>query len=204
MDHLETEVKFYIGEVSSVRDKILDFGTPPSHRIFETNFLFDDKSKRLLENRSLLRLRRDVKTSLTFKTKPESSDDNFKVLRELEVEVSDFAAMSRILEFLGYRRERVYEKWRETFLIEGSSLCLDTMPYGNFLEIEGEKENIRNLAKMIGLKWEERITLNYLELFNLVSNQYDLFFSDITFENFKNLEVDFNICLPEIRRLCNF
>ena len=204
MDHLETEVKFYIGEVTSVRNKIFDLGASSSGRIFETNFLFDDKSKRLLENRSLLRLRKGVKTSLTFKTKPESSDDNFKILRELEVEVSDFAVMSRILEFLGYNRERVYEKWRETFFIEGSSLCLDTMPYGNFLEIEGEKDNIRNLAKMIGLKWEERITLNYLDLFNLVSRQYDLSFSDITFDNFKNVEVDFNVCLPEIRKMCNF
>jgi adenylate cyclase class 2 len=48
------------------------------------------------------------------------------------------------------------------------------MPYGVFLEIEGHKPHIRKIANRLGLKWEERILLNYLEVFEVVQRQDDL------------------------------
>jgi hypothetical protein len=37
-------------------------------------------------------------------------------MKELEVKVSDFDAMKRILQALGFHCEQTYEKWRETLL----------------------------------------------------------------------------------------
>ena len=203
MDHLEIEVKFYITQINAIRDKIVDIGSVTCERLFETNVIFEDKGKNLVKNRSLLRLRQDAKTLLTFKTKPDVKDDNFKIVRELEVEVSNFKTMARIFEFLGFHKEKIYEKWRETFVIKGSVLCIDTLPYGDFLEIEGEKESIKELAEIVGLNWDERITTNYLELFEVVSNKYKLPFSNITFANFKNIDIDFKKCLSEVQLFKN-
>jgi len=176
--------------MDSIRDRILDFGAVSRERVFETNLRFDDADNHLIQKKSLLRLRQDTKTILTFKSEPPFKDDQFKILRELEVEVSDFATMKHILESLGFREEQVYEKWRETFILNRTNLCLDTMPYGDFLEIEGQKDDIKKLASQIGLKWEKRILLNYLAIFEIIKQKLNLPFYDVTFSNFINIRFD--------------
>jgi adenylate cyclase, class 2 len=190
MEHLEIEVKFYLSDMDSIRDRILELGAVSMGRVFETNLRFDDADNRLIEKKSLLRLRRDTKTILTFKSEPPFKNDQFKILKELEVEVSDFTTMKHILESLGFREEQVYEKWRETFRLNSANLCLDTMPYGDFLEIEGQKEDIKELAYRIGLKWQKRILLNYLAIFDVIKQKTNLPFYDVTFSNFINIRFD--------------
>ena len=187
MDHLEIEVKFYLSDMDYIRDRIVELGAVSMGRVLETNIRFDDADNRLIQKKSLLRLRQDTKTSLTFKSEPPFKSDQFKILRELEVEVSDFTTMKHILEFLGFREEQVYEKWRETFMLGSTNLCLDTMPYGDFLEIEGQKEDIKKLASQIGLKWKKRILLNYLAIFDVIKQKSNLPFYDVTFSNFINI-----------------
>jgi adenylate cyclase, class 2 len=100
--------------------------------------------------------------------------------------------MESILTSLGFCPEQVYEKWRETFVLQNIHFCLDTMPFGNFLEIEGNKENILYMAGKLGLEWENRILFNYLKIFDVLKTQENLAFSDVTFENFKDLSLDFS------------
>ena len=190
MEHLEIEVKFYVSDMDAIRDRILELGAMSMGRIFETNLRFDDADNSLIKKKSLLRLRRDTKTILTFKSEPPFKNDQFKILKELEVEVSDFATMKHILESLGFREEQVYEKWRETFRLNTANLCLDTMPYGDFLEIEGQMEDIKKLASQIGLKWKKRILLNYLAIFDIIRQKTNLPFYDVTFSNFINIRFD--------------
>jgi adenylate cyclase class 2 len=190
MEHLEIEVKFYLSDMDAIRDRILELGAVSMGRIFETNLRFDDADNRLIEKKSLLRLRQNTKTILTFKSEPPFKNDQFKILKELEVEVSDFATMKHILESLGFREEQVYEKWRETFRLNTANLCLDTMPYGDFLEIEGQMEDIKKLASQIDLKWKKRILLNYLAIFDVIKQKSNLPFYDVTFSNFINIRFD--------------
>ena len=70
------------------------------------------------------------------------------------------------------------------------------MPYGVFLEIEGEKSGIRNMANQLALKWKERIVLNYLEIFEIIRRQEGLPFNDVTFDNFEQTRVDITTYLP--------
>ena len=191
MEYIETEVKFHITNIKSVRDTILDLGADSKGRVFETNLRYENKNNDLIKNKSLLRLRKDTKTTLTFKSRLESEDNEFKSLRELEVEVSDFNRMTLILEALGFHKEQIYEKYRETLILNGTTLCIDEMPFGNFFEIEGEKDAITGLAKKIGLDWSKRSLLNYLELFERLKKELNLSFSDVTFANFEPIEIDF-------------
>ncbi|MBL0731395.1 MAG: class IV adenylate cyclase, partial [Desulfosarcina sp.] len=111
MEYIETEVKFHITNIKSVRDIILNLGADSKGRVFETNLRYENKNNDLIKNKSLLRLRKDTKTTLTFKSRLESEDNEFKSLRELEVEVSDFNRMKLILEALGFHQEQIYEKY---------------------------------------------------------------------------------------------
>jgi adenylate cyclase class 2 len=190
MKQLETEIKFYLSDLPSIRQRIMDLGAESRGRFFESNIRFEDALLTLKKNKSLLRLRRDRKVKLTFKSTPPEPDHQFKVMRELEVEVSDFDTMHSILEDLGFHREQVYEKWRETLVLDHTQFCLDSMPYGDFLEIEGQKQDILHFAAQLGLRWDQRILLNYLHIFEILQNNLNLNFSDVTFDNFKNVAVD--------------
>ncbi len=190
MAYLETEVKFFLTDIRSLRNRIIELGADCKGRVFETNIRFEDKDKNLYQNKALLRLRKDRKTTLTFKSEPPVQNNQFKVLRELEVEVSDFSTMKHILGSIGFQPEQIYEKWRETFILKDSILCLDAMPYGDFLEIEGQKEHIKKVASQIGLQWEKRILLNYLAIFDIIRLKLNLPFNDVTFERFKNIRLD--------------
>ncbi len=191
---LEVEVKFYMPDIDETRNRILDLGAKSLGRVFETNIRYEDAGRTLIRNRSLLRLRRDDKAKLTFKSSPAVSDpkadSQFKIRKELEVEVGDFSTMKTILESLGFHEEQVYEKRRETLILENVIICLDEMPYGNFLELEGDRVEIPGLADRIGLKWEKRILGSYLGIFTIIKNDMNLPFSDITFDNFRDIDVD--------------
>lgn len=190
MEHIETEVKFILSDVQSIRERIVELGVDVKGRVFETNIRFEDIDESLLRKKSLLRLRRDANTKLTYKSEPAIKDDQFKTFRELEVQVSDFTTMKLILEHLGFHQAQIYEKWRETFIFDDTILCLDTMPFGDFLEIEGKKEYIREIASKLGLQWGQRITLNYLAIFDIIRQELKLPFTDVTFDNFKKIRID--------------
>ncbi len=187
---LEIEVKFYVRETEILQRQIAATGAVGRGRVFETNHCFDDDGGRLTKSASLLRLRRDDRARLTFKTRPQQSDPRFKTYREDEVVVSDFETMTRILEGLGYRRRQVYEKWRETYELDGALLCIDTLPYGTFIEIEGDGETIIRLAARLGLDWEQRILTNYLAIFDRIKRRFTLSFDDVTFRNFESVSID--------------
>ena len=196
MSHLEIEVKFFLEDKTAVRKKILALGGVSQGERFETNIRFEDRDKSLIKRNVLLRLRKDSQAILTFKSPPEVADSEFKVYREIETQVSDFENTKQILAGLGFLPEQVYEKWRETFTAGPVVLCLDTLPYGDFLEIEADKTSILQWAEKLGLAWENRLVTNYLEMFARIRERYGLPFTDVTFENFEgvvvNSEVPFN------------
>jgi adenylate cyclase class 2 len=190
MEQLEIEVKFYLPDIESMRRRVFTLGAESKGRVFEYNIRYEDAGNTLIRKKSLLRLRRDTKTLLTFKSTPPVASTEFKILNELEVQVSDFETMNQILEKLGFHPEQIYEKWRETLFLDQTRFYLDTMPYGTFLEIEGSENDIRAYAARLGLSWHKRILLNYLEIFEIIRQQRSLTFTDLTFKNFESVRID--------------
>jgi adenylate cyclase class 2 len=193
---LETEVKFHLSDLSSMRARLEALGARSLGRFHEHNIRFEDGAQRLSRNKMLLRLRRDRKSTLTFKSIPADADPEFKQMNEIEVEVGDFEGTRRILDCLGFQPHQVYEKWRETFRLDETAFCLDALPYGDFLEIEGPKTQIPRLAESLDLDWRRRILHNYLEIFELIRSRQNLPFSDVTFSNFSAVALDLNAYLP--------
>ena len=190
MDILEIEVKFLLDDMPALQDRIIQLGGISDGPVFETNIRFENASHGLRKNRSILRLRKDRKTTLTFKSDANEPDNQFKINTEYEVVVADFAMMKQILEALGFHQEQIYEKKRDTVRLLHTTLCMDTMPFGTFLEIEGSKENIRDMVQHLGLVWEDRILLNYIAIFERLKKECHLPFSDITFKNFEQFPAD--------------
>ena len=196
MDTVEIEVKFYLPSVPLMCKAISGLDAVNHGRVFEKNIRFENQGKSLRSQGILLRLRQDEKNRLTLKTKVQNPDPAFKMHHEFEVVVSDHDTMRMILEQLEYYPAQVYEKWRETFTYRSAKLLIDTLPYGNFLEIEGDPDLIQDIAKKLGLDWNRRITMNYLEMFDIVKKGEGFTFNDITFENFKEVTLDVTKYVP--------
>jgi adenylate cyclase, class 2 len=198
---LEIEVKFHLDDPPRMADTLLALGAGAHPRIFETNLCFDDDDGSLRNAGKLLRLRKDSGCRLTYKCKSGLQTTDFKVLKELEVEVGDFDRMKAILLALGYHTAQVYEKWRQSFQWNGVWLCIDTLPFGHFLEIEGPRQAIRQTARRLGLRWEDRIVGNYLAIFELLRTALNLPFFDVTFEHFRQHPVTLAPHLEAIRKV---
>ena len=166
----EIEAKFYLQDLAAFRQRLMAASARLIQpRVQETNLRFD--------------------THLTFKG-PGALEGGVLARQEIEFEVSDFAAARRFLEALGYCVYTTYEKIRETFMLAGVKISLDEMPFGTFTELEGPNpEAIRQLAESLGLVWERRITVSYLELFAQLKTRLALPFDDLTFEAFRELSI---------------
>lgn len=193
---IETEVKFHVADLPGLRAGLLGIGASSFGRELELNIRYKDDGRNRLPSDALLRLRRARKATLTYKSVPPDADPAFKQLTELEVEVDDFDSMQRILTCLGFRPGQTYEKWRETLVLDQTSFCLDTLPFGEFLEIEGSKSAIVGFAERLGFPWSRRILMNYLEMFELVRRRHNLPFHDATFANFNHASIDLGALLP--------
>jgi adenylate cyclase class 2 len=189
---LEIEIKFYLQDHDAMKRRLMDYGAELISNTPEFNIRFENRDNSLYEQKILLRLRRADKVSLTYKSKPPVKDPNFKIHHEIETLVNDFDAMRRILESIGFYPAQIYEKIRATWKVNATLVCLDRMPYGDFIEIEGAPDSIRQVARDLGFQWKDRILFNYLEIFETLKNNLGLSFSDITFDHFKNVKVDFH------------
>lgn len=168
-------------------------------RVLETNIRFDLPDGRLSSRGRVLRLRQDSNARLTYKDAGKSEQGVIN-RREIEFVVEEFDQAKLFLEALGYQKLLVYEKYRTTYELQTSGVLrdlggfahvmLDELPYGNFVEIEGENvEVIHNIAIELNLDPNASIPASYSALFERLKQKMCLTFTDLTFENFTGLQV---------------
>ena len=138
---------------------------------------------------TVLRLRQDTRARLTYKDGEKLLGKFGSSRFEAEVEVSDYESMATILDKLGFHAVMGYEKYRTTYQLDDAEVTLDEMPYGNFVEIEGEQEAIGRVLDTLQLDDARRMTGSYTVLFEIVRKNLGLDFSDLTFANFEGIDV---------------
>lgn len=187
----EREIKLRIedlGELRRALTKLRAFVVTP--RVHELNVLFDTPEFDLAKVEHLLRIRTETagtrrggtsraltRALVTFK-RPVSAaastgkGGRHKVREEIELEVSDEKAISRIFEALGMHVWFRYEKFRTTFRLPGSRgwakgllIELDETPIGTFLELEGSAGAIDRAAGALAFDTSDYILANYMVLY---------------------------------------
>jgi adenylate cyclase class 2 len=188
-NNTETEVKLYVPHLEWVQVQLERSGAKlTAPRVYERNVRYENAAKSLTANGIVVRLRQDTRARLTYK-EGGSAQDGIVSRTELEVEVSDFDTMQTILDKLGYHPHLVYEKYRTTYELDGAEIVLDEMPYGNFVEIEGESAQIEKVVQRLGLGNTPRMAGSYTALFERVKSRLGLTFDHLTFKNFKGISV---------------
>ena len=195
----ETEIKLRISDTGALLRALKKLGARPvgggTGRVRQENVIFDTPQGGLAKHGQLLRIRTETPQSrkssksprpkkrflLTFKRPtekfPESGPQDtpkaiHKIREELEIEIADAGALSKIFEGLGMCGGFRYEKYRTTFQLPASRswarrllIELDETPIGTFVELEGPAEAIDRAAAQLGFSKRDYILKNYLVLY---------------------------------------
>lgn len=162
---LEIEIKFLNVDHDALRLRLSELGGHCLGVGFESNVVYDDPARSLKARGTLLRLR-EVKNrhTLTLKRGAAVSLSAAKVYDESETEILNAPALQEILAGLGYAPALRYEKLRETWSLLGCEVCLDTLPFGRFAEIEGSEADIAACVQALGLPQAAASKTTYHEL----------------------------------------
>ena len=197
MKNQELEVKFYVTDLKKIERIAQSCGSVLSQpRTYESNLRFDTPDRRLQSNLQVLRLRLDSEARLTFKG-PAQLFGGARLREEIEFVASDYETARLFLLALGYEVVMAYEKYRTVYDLENVHITLDELPYGNFLELEGDDPQVlQKISLLLGIDWEAQATGSYAFLFDQLKLEHGFTFRDLTFENFANL-----IITPEMMHL---
>ncbi|HVG31908.1 MAG TPA: class IV adenylate cyclase [Pyrinomonadaceae bacterium] len=161
---IENEKKYRLTreQKSRVLRRLEEVKAAPEGKEFEVNTLYAGGS---LDRRTeALRLRRvGDRAVLTYKRRLDSASAIKQHLEE-ETVVEDALTMERILMQLGYKPALVYEKRRATWRMAGAEVVLDELPFGLFLEIEGDEQAIKEAEGLLELSDVEAELSTYPEL----------------------------------------
>lgn len=162
----EIEAKARVESLDEVRGRLGRLGARPVESGFEHNVVFDTPDGRLRAKDSLLRLRKYVRSVLTFKG-PRGDSRPVKSRREVEFEVSDFDSAAELLESLGFVKAWTYEKRREKWTLDDAKVFLDNVPFlGSFVEVEARsEERVMAALDKLGVPKSAITPGTYLELF---------------------------------------
>jgi adenylate cyclase, class 2 len=195
----ETEIKLRISDSRALLRLLKKLGARPvgggTGSVHQENVIFDTPQGQLAKHGQLLRIRTEIpkpnksqrsgppkkRFLLTFKRPIEKLFESgpqdipkaiHKVRDELELEISDAGALSKIFEGLGMSGWFRYEKYRTTFRLptsqtwaHGLRIELDETPIGTFVELEGPAEAIDRAAEQLGFSKRDYILKNYLALY---------------------------------------
>jgi adenylate cyclase class 2 len=187
----ETEVKFYVRDLYQIKSRLKELGAHLlQERVLETNIRFDLPGTPLRAQGRVLRLRRDTDARLTYKSASQK-EEGVLSREEIEFVVEDFEKAKRFLEALGYQKLVYYEKYRATYQWNETLIMLDELPYGDFVEIEGENvDAIRGVADKLNLHWDAAIAASYNALFDRARKTLNISLQDLSFAEFRGLKVD--------------
>ena len=162
---VETEVKLRTDDFEGVRARLGSLGARLKERVEEErDVLFRSAADPHALDGQVLRLRLvDGEGWLTWKGESRFSG-GVKRREEVQTRVGDAAAMRELLERLGYEASLEFGKRREYWDVRGLTVSLDELPWGRYVEVEGEADELERVVEELGLSGAERVEEGYPQL----------------------------------------
>jgi adenylate cyclase class 2 len=163
---VETEIKIPVADLAAVRGRLLDAGAERiSMPHLEQNILFDDPGGAFSSSGCALRLRLAGGAAIVTFKGPVQARGVVKSREEIETRVDDAGVVEEIFRRLGFVRRFRYEKRREEFKFLACEIALDETPIGNFVEVEGEADPIRDAVARLSLSESDAVLHSYAGLY---------------------------------------
>lgn len=165
----EIEIKIKISDPEQLYQKVISLGGKELKEKagLETDVMYDD-GKGFFDAHKVLRIRTtDHGNLLTYKEKNQDSDkDNFMVRTEIQTGFDDSKAMHEIISKLGFVPHVTKQKIIRKVELDNLVVEFHKLPFiGDFIEIEGDKQEVVKLIEKFGLKESDGINKDYTALF---------------------------------------
>ncbi len=171
---IEREVKIRVTDLATIRQRLETLGASREGIEHEVNRILDTADAVLQRRHEVLRVRSAGKSTITWKG-PAADLDPFqhKTREELEVEFSANGTeeLLAMLSKLGYVEAIRYVKDRETWRWHGAEIALDSLEFGDFVEIEGEAGAIQDVMHKLQIEADPREQRSYPELQRLTQQE---------------------------------
>lgn len=181
--HIEKEIKLLIN-----LQKVKEILNNPTFKLEKSGFQRttrrDTEDLTFEKQNTFIRTREDNKNIITVKRKTHNNTEVFE-REEFETEIDDIEVMNSILEILGLTKTWIMEKYRIQGQYDNVTITLDELPFGIYMEIEGEEEDIVEVANQLGLNLEGKITVTYWDLWDAYKAEHNIDpqIENIVFEN---------------------
>ena len=163
----EIEVKFPLKDREALTRKLKDIGAEKLYpETFEDNIVLDRRGE-LRTRGALLRVRKFGKYSIATYKGPLSIDGGVKSREEVQTGVESFELAIELFDSLGFKPVFRYQKYREVWRVRGAEVVIDRTPIGDYFEIEGSVDLIREISSTLGMSMDNAIRQTYADLYRL-------------------------------------
>ncbi len=184
MKKTEVEIKLRVDDVAEIARRLTAAGAHLVHpREFEDNQLYDFPDFSLKTRGAMLRVRIQERGSVLTYKEAARVEGGAKVRDEMEVSVDSGETLTGIVQKLGMRPLFRYQKYRAVYEHQDLVVTVDETPMGSFLELEGPKPLIDDMATRLGYKAADYIVKSYLALYQEYLKSRGLPLKDMLFES---------------------
>ncbi len=163
----EVELKYEVNDFEEIREKLLLAGAGLlCDATEEQNTVYDLQNGSLKRTNTLLRLRKFGEEIILTVKEPVSSGA-MKIRKEHETLLSiSLEEAADMLQALNYKPVYRYEKTREMWSLgSGVHICLDSLYFGKFIEIEADTQlKVSSAFKILGLDISKGLRQSYKQL----------------------------------------
>jgi adenylate cyclase class 2 len=161
----EIEVKFALRDRNEIVRKLHELGATRLYpETFEDNIVLDRRGE-LRTRGALLRVRKFGKYSLVTFKGPMAIEGGIKSREEVQTGIESFELAIQLFDSLGYKPVFRYQKFREVWRVKDVEVVLDRTPIGEYFEIEGAVDVIREVAAKLGMNMEHALRQSYADLY---------------------------------------
>lgn len=163
-NYIEKEIKVKVENPEELLSLFDQKGIKKITEGFQRTIRIDTPAMDLEKRNTFLRVRTGEKNIVTLKKKVESTEEVLE-RQELETEVKNPELLADVFAELGFTKRFIMEKYRINYEYKNTKISLDELPFGVFVEIEGEPDDIKNVSKELNLDLANRFTVTYWDLF---------------------------------------
>lgn len=175
-EYIEKEIKLEVDDIAALTDTLRRSGAVFIGGALERTIRFDTEDLDYERRGKFIRVRSGFSNTITLKEKIKNANTNVRARKETEFEIEDIEKMKYILEALGLTYTRTMEKYRQHWKLGNCDITLDELPFGVFMEIEGEETEISRICQLLKLDENKKLLETYWDLWAKISDDKDIVF----------------------------
>lgn len=164
MNEVEREVKFEVKNFPPLIKQLKKMNSIFVGQAFQRTIRLDTPNMDLEKEGKFLRVRSGFENALTLKIK--RPNNRIYEREEIEFKIGNVENARKIFNSIGFSKEKIMEKRRSNWKLLNSVISLDELPFGKFIEIEGEEDEIFEISNKLGFDFSKRIIVTYWDLFD--------------------------------------